>query len=235
MADGLLAKMVMIPFADSDTVQVGPPAGPPFVVQFNPESFTVTNEIDYGTEEQAQGEDGGPAKFKGIKPRSFTFDFLLDGTGAAGIRVDVMAMLTAFKATIGFYGDIHRPRFLLLQWGAFIATCVLTSYSVNYKLFRPDGTPLRAVLSTSFREHKSKAFEELTKNLSSPDRTHAHLVKDGEHLSLITYRIYKDPRYYFHVAEANGLDTVRSVATGATLYLPPLTRARPAPAGSKEA
>jgi hypothetical protein len=226
MADGLLAKMTIIPFEDADTVQVGPPAGPPFVVQFNPESFTVTNEIDYGSEQPAQSEDGGPAKFKGIKPRSFTFDFLLDGTGAAGTKVDVLAMLAAFKATTGFWGEIHPPRFLLLQWGAFIATCVLVSYSINYKLFRPDGAPLRVVLSTSFREHKSKAFEELTKNLSSPDLTHAHLVMEGEHLSLITYRVYRDPSYYFHVAEANGLNTVRSVATGATLYLPPLARAR---------
>ncbi|NLE61584.1 MAG: LysM peptidoglycan-binding domain-containing protein [Planctomycetes bacterium] len=222
MADGLLAKLTITPFEDSDTAQVGPPAGPPFIAQFNPESFTVNNEIDYGTDASGQGDDGGPAKFKGVKPRSFTFDFLLDGTGAAGDTNDVLAMLVLFKATVGFSGDVHRPRFLLLQWGAFLATCVLQSYSITYKLFRPDGTPLRAVLSTSFREHKSKAFEELTKNLSSPDRMHAHLVKEGEHLSLVTYRIYKDPRYYFHVGEKNGLDNLREIAPGSMLYLPPL-------------
>ncbi len=222
MADGLLAKLTIVPFEDSDTVQVGPPAGPPFIAQFNPESFTINTEIDYGTDDRAQGDDGGPAKFKGIKPRSFTFDFLLDGTGAAGDVNDVFAMIALFRSTTGFWGNIHRPRFLLLQWGTFLATSVLQSYSITYKLFRPDGTPLRAVLSATFREHKSKAFEQLTKNLSSPDLTHAHLVQEGEHLSLITYRVYKNPHYYFQVGEKNGLDNLREVATGTTLYLPPL-------------
>jgi nucleoid-associated protein YgaU len=222
VADGFLARMLIIPFADSETVQMGPPAGPPFIAQFNPESFSVSTEIEYASTDEAQGSDGGPAKFKGIKARSFSFDFLLDGTGAQGDKREVVLQVEAFKLTVGFWGDIHRPRFLVLQWGTFIVTCVLESYTVTYRLFRADGTPLRATLSASFREHKPKALEELMKNLSSPDLVHAHLVKDGEHLSLISHRIYKDPRYYLDVAEKNGLNNVRSVAAGQTLYLPPL-------------
>lgn len=222
MADGLLAKMIILPFDDEKTVQAGPPAGPPFIAQFNPESYTVTNEVELATEGQAKGDVGGPAKFNAVKPRSFSFDFLLDGTGAAGDLNDVLLMVELFKLTVGFSGLIHRPRFLVLQWGTFLATCVLVSYSVNYKLFRPDGTPLRAVLSAGFREHQPKELEELTKNLSSPDVTHAHVVLEGEHLSLITHRIYKDARFYVQVAERNNLDTLRRVSTGSTLFLPPV-------------
>lgn len=222
MTDGLLVKMVIIPFEDSETVQIGPPAGPPFIAQFNPESFTVNNEMDYGPDDPAQGDDGDEAKFRNIKPRTFSFDFFLDGTGAGGDKREVLLQIELFKLTIGFSGKIHRPRFLVLNWGTFIATCVLESFSVNYKLFRPNGTPLRAVLSATFKEHKPKALKELIKNLSSPDIVHAHLVKAGEHLSLITYRNYKDPSLYVKVARANGLDTVRRVETGQTLYFPPL-------------
>jgi hypothetical protein len=222
MADGLLVKLTIIPFADSENVQLGPPAGPPFIAQFNPESLTVNNEIEFGPEEEAHGDDGGEAKFKSILPREFTFDFLLDGTGAAGLKIEVLAQVELFKQTVGFAGDIHRPRFLVLNWGPFIATCVLKNFSITYKLFRPDGTPLRANLSATFREHKPPALKELQKNLSSPDIVHAHQVKEGEHLTLITQRIYKNPGYSFHVAAANGLDNLRKLRTGATIYLPPL-------------
>jgi nucleoid-associated protein YgaU len=222
MSDGFMAKLTIIPFEDSENVQIGPPAGPPFVAQFNPESFTITNEIELGPEEPAPGDDGEEAKFKSIKPRTFSFDFLLDGTGAAGEKIEVLVRLELFRRTTGFSGKIHRPKFLLLNWGSFIATCVLESFSINYKLFRPDGTPLRAVLSASFREHKPAPLRELLKNLSSPDLTHWHATAAGEHLALITYRIYKDPRYYLHVAEANGLDNLRELTKGQSLRLPPL-------------
>jgi nucleoid-associated protein YgaU len=222
MADGLLVKLTIIPFEDSETVQMGPPAGPPFIAQFNPESFTVNNEFEYGTADPTQGADGTEGKFKGIKPRTFSFEFLLDGTGAQGAKFEVLAQVELFKQTVGFSGEIHRPPFLVLAWGSFIATCVLESFSVAYKLFRPNGTPLRATLSASFREHKDKSLMALLMNLTSPDVLHAHLVKKGENLPLITHRVYKDPRYYYHVAEANGLDTVRAVAAGTALHLPPL-------------
>jgi nucleoid-associated protein YgaU len=222
MDDGLLVKMTITPFEDTETVQTGPPAGPAFIAQFNPESFTIENQFEYGPENPAQGDQGGEAKFKGIKARIFSFDFLLDGTGASGEKREVLEQIDLFRMTTGFQGDTHRPHFLVLTWGTFIATCVIESFSITYKLFRPDGTPLRATLSAKFREHTSPQLNQLIKNLSSPDVIHAHLVKEGEHLSLITHRIYKDPSYYYQVAEANGLDTVRSVQTGATLYFPPV-------------
>lgn len=222
MADGKLVKLTITPFEESENVQMGPPAGAPFVAQFNPESFTVNNEIEFGPEEPAHGDDGEEAKFKSIKPRNFAFDFLLDGTGSTGVKIDVSAQLNLFRQTIGFSGNIHRPLILVISWGTFIATCVLESYAVTYKLFRPNGTPLRANLSATFREHRPKQLKEKVKNLSSPDIMHTHLVLGGEHLSWITHKIYKDPAYYYQVAEQNQLNTVRHLKPGETIMLPPL-------------
>jgi hypothetical protein len=222
MSDGLLVKLTITPFEDSENIQVGSAAGSPWVAQFNPESLTVDHDIEYGPDEPAQGDVAGEAKFKGIKPRTFSFDFLLDGTGASGPPMDVLAQLTLFRQTTGFLGKTHQPHFLVISWGAFIATCVLESFSVTYKLFRPEGTPLRATLSAKFREHTSEKLKELVKNLSSPDISHAHLVKEGEHLSLITYQVYKDPAYYYQVAEANNLNTLRVIQPGKTLHMPPV-------------
>ncbi|MCX2743872.1 hypothetical protein OO013_08345 [Mangrovivirga sp. M17] len=222
MLDGFLGKLKILPFSESENVQAALPSGPPFIAQFNPETFSVTNELEYAQEDPAHGDDGEEAKFKCIKPKQYSFDFLLDGTGATGEKKEVLAQIELFKATVGFFGPIHRPRFLMLSWGTFVANCVLESYTINYKLFRPDGTPLRAVISATFKEHKPKLLKELLKNLGSPDLTRSHDVKEKEQLWLVSYKEYESTNYYIHVAEKNGLDNIRRLKNGKRLYFPPL-------------
>lgn len=222
MASGLLDKLKIIPFLDAESVQTALPAGPPFVAQFNPESFSVKNEVVLNTEQTAQGANGAEAVQVRVAPREFSFDFLLDGTGASGPALDVFATIELFKLTTGFTGETHRNRFLILQWGLFAATCVIKSYTINYKLFRADGTPLRAVISASFQEHKSLELQDLINNLMSPDVTHTHEVLAGEHLDQLAFRYYKDSRHYYALAQANGLDTVRRLRPGDLLRFPPL-------------
>lgn len=235
MSDGALLKLTIIPFADADGV-MGPPAGPPFIVQFNPETYTDTTEFKYGPDTPPQGASGAEAKFERINPKKYSFELMLDGTGvspapppagafdaaAPSSGLSVVAQIELFKLTAGFSGNEHRPRFLMLVWGRLVATTVLESYSVAYKLFSPAGLPLRATLSVTFREHTPKGLGELLKNLASPDIDHVHQVREGEHLTAIVNRVYKDPAYYVAVAESNDLDTVRRLRPGSAVYMPPL-------------
>lgn len=224
MADGLLVKLTILPFKDADTLQTGIPAGPPFIAQFNPESFSVNTEIEYAEASTPEGKDGGEAKFKSVKPRSFSFEFLMDGTGATGASIPVLGQIALFRATVGFIGEIHRPRFLVITWGSFIATCAVESFSINYKLFHPNGMPLRAVLSANFREHKSNTLVDLLMNLSSPDVMHVHDTIEGEHLAYLTNKFYKDQRYYVEVARTNELDNLREIVPGEKLVFPPIRK-----------
>jgi nucleoid-associated protein YgaU len=222
MPDGLLVKLTILPFKDADTLQMGIPAGPPFIAQFTPESFSVNSEIEYAENATPKGKDGGEAKFASVKPRTFAFEFLMDGTGAAGISLPVLAQIALFRNTVGFIGEIHRPRFLVVTWGSFIATCAIESFSINYKLFHPNGTPLRAVLSATFREHRSNTLVDLLMNLSSPDVTHRHRITAGDRLSTVVADHYGDPGYYIAVARHNDLDSPRLLEAGQVLELPPL-------------
>lgn len=233
--DGALLKLTIIPFEDSENV-MGAPAGPPFVVQFNPETYTDTTEFKYDDAEGAPGSNGKEAKYSHTSPKKYSFELMLDGTGvspapmpagafdalAPSSGLSVVAQVELFKATVGFSGNIHRPRFLMLLWGRLVAVTALESFSLAYKLFSPAGLPLRATLSVTFREHTPKGFGEFLKNLASPDIHHAHQVLDGEHLTRIVHGVYKDPAYYLAVAEENHLDTVRHLKPGSILHLPPL-------------
>ena len=236
MIDGLLVKLIIMPFSASETMQAGPPSGPPYIAQFNPESFTVNTEIDYANDKEPPGAISAEATFKGIKPRTFSFDFMLDGTGAGPQIVppvpepalSVLAQLANFRLTTGFLGKTHRPNFLVLVWGTFVATCVLEGYSVNYKLFDPTGIPLRAVLSAKFREHTSDSLAGLIKNLSSPDVTHAHEVTEGDHLALLTHQYYGSLERVVQVARHNGLNTLRNLKTSSLLNFPPIMKSEDA-------
>lgn len=224
MTDGLLVKLTILPFKDADTLQTGIPAGPPFIAQFNPESFSVDTEIEYAENSTPEGKDGGEAKYKSVKPRKFSFEFLMDETGAAGPSLPVLAQIALFRNTVGFFGEIHRPRFLVITWGSFMATCAIETFSINYKLFHPNGLPLRAVLSATFREHKSNTLVDLLMNLSSPDVMHVHNTIDGDHLARLTSTFYKDQSYYIQVAEANRLDNLRELTAGRQIVFPPIRK-----------
>lgn len=232
----MLVKLTILPFDDSETIQRDSPSGPPFIAQFNPETYNDTTALELAPTEPAHGDAGQEAKFKAQSPKKLSLEFVIDGTGvspapppAGGANStvpssgnSVVDQIKHFRETTGFSGEVHRPRFLMLVWGKLTFVCALESFTVTYKLFTPEGLPLRALLSANFVEHKDPETSELEKNLSSPDIEHAHFAHDSDILPTVVDRIYRAPRHYIAVAEANGLNTVRRLETGTTLLLPPL-------------
>ncbi|QIE56034.1 hypothetical protein G5B40_11570 [Pikeienuella piscinae] len=233
--DGALVKLTIIPFETSKTFADGPPSGPPFIAQFNPSDYSDAVELELNSDETPQGADGNEAKFKSIKPRSFTFKLFLDGSGATSATplpspapsspLSVLGQIELFRATVGFYGNVHRQRFLQLVWGRLFVTCALESFSINYKLFDAAGLPIRAELDATFKEHKDAEVSALEKNLASPDIAHAHLALDGERLPNIVNAVYRDPTRYVAVAAVNRLNNLRRLPAGAELRLPPVRSA----------
>jgi hypothetical protein len=221
MNQGALVKLMIIPFKDAEGLQVPVPSGPPFICPFNPESYAITTTYKYASSDQ-QGNDGDEAKFEGIEPRTFSFDIFLDGTGASGPKLEVLPLIEYFKTIVGFQSDIHRPNFFIVSWGTFFVRCVLQNYTINHKLFSSAGLPLRAVISTSWKEYKPIKLGALLKNLMSPDVTHSHTVTEGEDIALLTYNTYKDSKYYLQVAEKNGLNNLRELSAGSRLAFHPL-------------
>ena len=219
--DGALLKLTILPFAKDDAGFLGPPSGPPFIAQLNPETYTDTTEYEY-PEPKIPGSPSHEAVFTGIKPKKYSFELLLDGTGAGPAALPVVAQIELFKLTVGFRSESHRPPFLLLLWGRLVAFTAIESYAVAYKLFSPAGLPLRATLSASFREHVPRTLGALMKNLASPDIEHAHLMREGDDLTRVVHSVYSTPRHTIDVARANEFDTIRHVPPGTPVYMPPV-------------
>ena len=100
--------------------------------------------------------------------------------------------------------------------------CVMEQIRQKFTLFSPDGVPLRATLTVSLREYKTLEDQLQQLNLSSPDRTHAHVVAQGDALASIADRYYQRPNDWRAIADKNSVYDPRRLKTGIVLQIPPL-------------
>ncbi len=216
---GELKKMLIEAFREADYAGS---AVDSFEVMFNPNTYTQKYDVVY-EDRQGQGDTGSPQVFGKIKPQEYTFEFLFDGTGAVVDKVEVQQTVERFLTVTGKHdGEIHRPLYLKLSWGALLSKCVLKSAEVTYTLFKADGYPLRAKVKASFSENVEDTLRVAEARTSSPDLTHIHTVEQGEHLSLLAQKYYGDPSRYFQVAQFNNLKNYRQLKQGEVLAFPPI-------------
>lgn len=194
----------------------------PFVAQFNPSGYALRYEIEYG-KQQGMGTSASPQRFSHIKPQKYTFELVLDGTGAAGPVRDVAADIRRFLSlTASVHGEMHRPPFLRLSWGDLVLCCVMDAVDVQYTLFKPNGYPLRAKLTASFSEAMSDTMRVLKDRLSSPDVTHERVVREKDTLPLLVHAVYGSTAHVHDVARFNGLRHLWDITPGQVLRFPPL-------------
>lgn len=195
-----------------------------FESHVNPNEITLAYEMEYDAA-QGAGTTNSRMEFKKQKPGDLALTFFIDGTGAGGSRIDVQQKIEEFQTVTGYNGDIHRPNYLKVSWGTLtVKRCVLKSASIAYKLFQPNGIPLRAVISASFTDNSDDNTRVAMAQDQSPDLTHRRTIKAGDRLPALCNEIYGTPHLYMQVAAANGLDDFRNLAPGMQLFFPPLEK-----------
>lgn len=241
MSLGQLQKMQIVAYSDN-TFQT--PTGNTYEVLINPESYSLT----YGTEsnsQSAQGSSETVSSFNKRIPQNLSFRFLFDGTGvikkdqgilsglASGLAIpgvnanppDVAQDIANFKKVVYDYDPTtHQPPFVQLRWGVLLYNCKLSRMTINFKLFKPDGTPLRAEADCSFEEVIDAERLAAIENRQSPDLTHIRTVIEGDTLSLLCFREYGDSKYYYEVAQVNGLTDFKQLTPGTKLIFPPIAK-----------
>lgn len=98
--------------------------------------------------------------------------------------------------------------------------CVMESIKQKFTLFSPEGVPLRATLTVSLREYKTLNDQLEQLQLSSPDRTHVHVLQQGDTLASVSTRYYDKPSQWRSVARDNGIDDARRIDSGNFLRVP---------------
>lgn len=199
--------------------------GNAFEVYINPEQIQITRGVSYNNEDNGTNTAGNTPKFNGYEDDQVSFDLYFDGTGVAGIRIDVAKRIDQLHNTIYDYkGGIHRPNYTKLSWGSFNFNCTLKSISTTYTLFKRDGTPLRAKVSLSFIGYVNPGKRESQAFKQSPDMTHVKTVRVGDTLPIMCKDVYGEIDYFQQVAQINGLVNFRELEVGTKLYFPPLEK-----------
>lgn len=229
---GELKKMKIIAYKQADYSDTSQD-GEPFQVLINPESYQMEYKIEYNSE-QGQGASSAQLGYKHTKPEEISFEFLFDATGTVQTgnifvppKPDITEDLQRFKDMLTAYeGEIHQPRYLKLIWGAMLFKGRMSTLQIQFKLFKPDGRPIRAVAKASFKGSVEENFRVALENAQSPDVTHSRMVMAGDTLPMMCYNIYGDSKYYLEVAKANGLDNFRQLKAGDELFFPPIEKAK---------
>lgn len=192
-----------------------------YTAMLNPETYSQNFDVQYNVE-QGQGTPDATIKYEKSTPSTVNFDLIFDATGVVNSkRTNLASEISKFKKVVYDYnGNIHSPNYLKLIWGkAMLYKCRLTSLKINYTLFKPDGSPLRAKLTVAFKEFQTPSAA-LDKN--SPDMTHVKTVVAGDLLPSLVYDVYRDESHILKVAEHNKLDSILHLSPGSKLYFPPL-------------
>jgi hypothetical protein len=194
---------------------------------FNPAEYTITKTNKWKVE-PVVGAGMPTAQFGGSDAQKLTLDLLFDAADHADGDVrGITNTLFAAMAVDQKYAsgkNSGRPPMIEFGWGStttFKAVC--DSLSVQFTMFRPNGTPVRAKAKISLLQAEAtvgKGPQNPTTRGIAGMRT--HVVRDGDSIQSIAYQAYGDPTLWRRIAEANGIDDPLGVPRGTVLSIPTL-------------
>lgn len=212
-----------------------------FRFQVNPETYKRRFGIQYANTAKVPGTTSDPGTYHNTLPETFTVDILFDSSGVlkeeslihiaiinpfeAGEPEDVTARIEKLKNfCYNFQSDPHRPYYVRLCWGdeSGFFFGVVTTLEIDFKLFKPNGKPVRAVAHLSLNEAEDRVLTDRQRSPQSPDITHEKTFKAGDKFSLMANHVYRKDEYYIDVAKANHLLSFRNIKEGTKLQFPPI-------------
>jgi nucleoid-associated protein YgaU len=194
-------------------------------VMFNPEEYTV-NRANTFAEIGVPGLRSPLLQFVHGALQTLDMELLVDtlethGPGA-GAGSDVRDVTRRVTDLLNINPETHAPPVALFTWGQLNFRCVLAKVTQRFILFRPDGVPLRARLTVSFSEYTNAEFESKETKRETGDYSKSYVVTQGETVSDVAAKVYKNAELWRPIALHNGLDDPRVLAAGTHLLVPTL-------------
>ncbi|MBW4643013.1 MAG: LysM peptidoglycan-binding domain-containing protein [Goleter apudmare HA4340-LM2] len=206
----------------------------PIEVLFNPESYSITKSVTWSPPQNStsgnansQSKINAPTiSFGGGGSRQLSMELFFDVTAPVGknnqaiadVRQETNKIVTLTRIEKGE----DQPRVCEVSWGEapvgsdlpFIG--VISSLTQKFTQFTRDGKPVRANLNVTFVEFLDP---KLDKRKTDPELT-TRMVRGGETLSSLAADVYRDPKRWRIIAEANSIDDPRNLKVGRTLTIP---------------
>jgi nucleoid-associated protein YgaU len=192
---------------------------------FNPTEYSIAKTNTWNAKE-VTGNSTPKQEFGGGQPRKMELSLLFDQTFppyTMSVRESTALLLDAMEVPSGSTAGspTASPPFITFGWGKTVFKGACTSLTCTYKLFQPDGEPLRADVKLSLTQ-----AEPPVKGQNPTTRATAgfglHVVRDGDTLPSISYGAYGDATKWRLIAEANGVDNPLHLRRGSSLSLPAL-------------
>ena len=211
-----------------------PERGAPITAMFNPEKYTVSKSLQLA-EIGIPGLDSPVVQYVRGQNEKISMELFFDTTdaGMTGNVTDVRSLTGPVYQLLKVNGELHAPPRVRLQWGtaghltsqasSTSPWLLLESASQELNLFSPEGVPLRAKLTVTFREAWTIEAQLQDTPRHSSDHTKLHRVQRGETLSQVAYVEYQDPALWRPIAAANNLANPRQLQPGMQLVVPPIT------------
>lgn len=209
--------------------------GERFEVMFNPEQYTVNRDNNFA-QVAIPGRRAPVLQFVHGNAQTLDMELLLDsveehvqGTqrpNAAG--TDVRRVVRSITGLLDIDPTTHAPPILLFGWATFSFTCVLSKATQQYVMFRPDGTPVRAKVQVTFTEFTNAEMEAKEIKRETADYSRVHVVREGDSLPALAYRLLGTVAAWRPIALANGLDDPDALEPGTKLVIPRLPFRDPA-------
>jgi nucleoid-associated protein YgaU len=220
-----------IPAKGRFKVQIGPGASDTisYDVQYNPSELLFEKSAQLA-EIQVPGLDAPLQQFIRGNAEKLTMEIFCDSTEKKGMGLGAQSVTEEtdkYYQLVKLIPTLHAPpvvtftwhkqfpgNALLPAWGgaqrrtSFVG--VAESVRSRFTLFSPEWRPIERQLGKQ--------------NPKSPDRTHHHVLRQGETLSGLAGTYYERPGDWRPIAEENGIEDPRRLAAGLPLDVPALER-----------
>lgn len=190
---------------------------------FNPTEYSLSKTNSWDSV-AIVGFDVPPTEFQGGQPTTLSLDLFFDTyerNEDVRTYTDKVFQLTKISSETRQNSQRGRPPRCLFNWGrVFSFQSVITSLSITYTLFKPDGTPVRAKMKLELQECEDPSFQPPQNPTSQGSYGHKiHVVQPGDTLNLLAAKYYGNPNTWRVLADNNNLDNPADLRPGQLLEI----------------
>ena len=134
---------------------------------------------------------------------------------------DPATVCDALMSLVKYAHEGHTPPTVRFLWGKLDFSGRVESSSVQYTMFAPDGTPVKATVDLVICGEEQGLTQHMAQYpFQSPDRTKERVLREGDQLWMLAQQEYSDPAKWRVIAGANGILNPRRVESAVSLKVP---------------